>query len=159
MNFTDVSKLRSLIEDARTCMFTTADEQGSLHSRPMAIQQLDEEGRIWFFTRTQNQLGKEINLEDEVNLSVVHAGQYVSVSGRAKYVKDPAKTKELWSSLYRAWYPKGIDDPDLQLMQVDVEKAEYWESSTSVVPIVYAALKATVTGHEVEIGEHGKLSA
>src|SRR5918912_1162828 len=45
--------------------------------------------------------------------------RYVSVSGRAQLVRDPAKVKELWGPAYKAWFPKGPDDPELALLRVE----------------------------------------
>jgi general stress protein 26 len=154
-----IPKLRSLLQEAKICMFSTRDTDGSLHSRPMAFQELDDTGNIWFFTRKTGVLGDEISVDDRVNLSCGQSGQYLSISGRAAFLHDRAKTEELWNVLYRAWYPKGIDDPDLQLMRVTLDKAEHWESSNSVFPIVYGAIKATLTGTEAKMGEHDRMPA
>lgn len=53
--------------------------------------------------------------------------RYVSLSGRASLIQDTEKMKELWSPVYRAWFPQGLDDPEPVLLRVDVDKAEYWD--------------------------------
>ena len=40
---------------------------------------------------------------------------------------DPAKARELWSPFLKAWFPQGLDDPDLVLIRVEVESAEFWD--------------------------------
>jgi general stress protein 26 len=33
----------------------------------------------------------------------------------------------------KAWFPDGLDDPDLALLRVHVEAAEYWDSPSSTM--------------------------
>jgi hypothetical protein len=54
--------------------------------------------------------------------------RHVSLSGRATLVRDAAKASELWSPLYREWFPKGLEDPELALLRIEVTRAEYWDS-------------------------------
>jgi general stress protein 26 len=37
----------------------------------------------------------------------------------------------LWPKWVEVFFPKGIDDPDLVLLRVDIEKAEYWDAVRS----------------------------
>ncbi len=50
-NYGALSKIKELAEDGRICMFTTQLSEAPLASRPMATQQVDEEGNIWFFSK------------------------------------------------------------------------------------------------------------
>jgi general stress protein 26 len=52
---------------------------------------------------------------------------YVSITGVATLVRDPDKVRELWSRRLRAWFPEGKKDPDLALIRVNVERADYWD--------------------------------
>jgi general stress protein 26 len=77
---------------------------------------------------------------------------YVSASGIAELVDDPAKAKELWHDAYKTWFPKGLDDPDLVLLKVKVEKAEYWDSvNTSVNLLSYLAGRRPTAGEHEQI--------
>ena len=31
-------------------------------------------------------------------------------------------------SSFEAWFPKGKEDPDLNLLRVEISKAEYWDA-------------------------------
>ena len=33
------------------------------------------------------------------------------------------------------WFPEGKDDPEIALLRVNLEKAEYWDSPSSTVVI------------------------
>ncbi len=156
----DVKKLASLIKDVRICMMTTLDTSGHLRSRPMAVQQTNFDGDLWFFTGKSTSKTDEIQHDSHVNVSFANPddNQYVSVSGRAQLVNNPAKAKELWNPAYKAWFPKGLDDPDLTLLKVSVDKAEYWDSPNSTMVQLYGFAKAIVAGERANVGEHEKLS-
>ena len=154
-----VKTLGSLIDDIQMAMLTTVDDDGSLRSRPMATQQADPDGTLWFFTRAEAPKVDEVQKDQRVNVSYAEpkAQKYVSVSGTAELVRDPAKNKELWNPLLKAWFPKGLDDPELALLKVSVEKAEYWDSHSSTMVHLIGYLKAAATGQPYRPGKHEKL--
>jgi general stress protein 26 len=157
-----VQKLRELIKDVRVAMMTTAEPDGTLHSRPMATQETEFEGELWFFTSIQSAKVNEVRQNRHVNLSYADpdGNRYVSISGMAEIVRDRNKAQELWNPLHKAWFPKGLDDPELALMKVRVEKAEYWDSpSSSMVQLIgFARAIATGNRYEADRGEHGKVN-
>jgi general stress protein 26 len=125
------AKLAGFIKAAQTCMFTTVTTDGSLHSRPLLTREVDVAGHaLWFFAVSNFSKVGVILDEKPVALSYAAAeGQgYVSVSGRAHVVHDKAKTEELWTPMAATRFPKGVDDPRLILLRVDVEAVEYWDS-------------------------------
>ena len=155
-----IQKLRSLIDDINICMLTTVDAEGCLHSRPMAVQQSEFDGDLWFLTGKSTGKTGEIRRDQHVNVSFADEDdqKYVSVSGRAMTLDDRSKIKELWNPLYKAWFPKGLDDPDLTALKVTVEKAEYWDSPNGVATQLYGFVKAVTTGERGALGEHEKVT-
>jgi general stress protein 26 len=154
-----IEKLRDLIRDAKFCMFGTVDSEGNLRSRPMAVQQTEFDGDLWFFTGKSTDKTIEIRNQDRVNLSFANLkdNAYVSISGTAELVDDRAKARELWNPFYRTWFPKGLDDPDLTLIRVNMDRAEYWDSPNSAVVHLYGVVKAMVTGERPSPGDHQKI--
>lgn len=154
-----IEKLRDLIRDAKFCMFGTVDSEGNLRSRPMAVQQTEFDGDLWFFTGKSTDKTIEIRNQDRVNLSFASLkdNAYVSISGTAELVDDRAKARELWNPFYRTWFPKGLDDPDLTLIRVNMDRAEYWDSPNSAVVHLYGVVKAMVTGERPSPGDHQKI--
>ena len=125
--------LRELIKEVDTAMLTTATEEG-LVSRPMRTQEVEFDGDLWFFTK------KETNKYDEIlhnqNVNVAYVGKsYVSVRGRAEIVADLDKKKELWSKIYEKIMQTSYDDPNVILIKVIVEAAEYWEEGNFIKKI------------------------
>lgn len=155
-----MEKVRDMVEDIRIAMMTTVDEEGNLVSRPMAALQFDEAGDVWFFTkRTSPKVDQIERNEQHVNVSFasVSDADYVSISGIATEVDDRAKINELWNPQAKAWFPKGKDDPDLTLLKVHTQMAEYWNSSDSTMVRLFQQATAVLTGSTPKMGENEKV--
>jgi general stress protein 26 len=72
-------------------------------------------------------------------------------------VRDRAKSQELWTPAMKAWFPDGLNDPDLALLRVQVEGAEYWDSPSSTMVHIVGLVKAVSTGQRYHPGENEKL--
>ena len=156
----DVEKIRDLIKGISFAMLTTVDEDGSLRSRPMQTQEAEFNGELWFFTSASSPKVDEVRSDQRVNVSYADPddNRYVSLSGTASLVRDPAKIKELWKPALKAWFPDGLEDPDLALLRVKVEKAEYWDSPSSKMVQLAGFLKAIATGQRLDYaGENEKI--
>jgi general stress protein 26 len=154
-----IKKLNELIKEMSFAMLTTNDG-GVLRSRPMQTQDFDFDGDLWFFTSSKTHKSEEIERDNRVNVSYASPddNSYVSVSGRASIVKDREKIDEYWSDLYKAWFPEGKDTPDLVLLRVEAEQAEYWDAPSSTIAQTIGFLKALATGERVDVGENEKVN-
>lgn len=156
----DLQKLRELVKDIDFCMLTTVDENGDLHSRPMSSNgDIDPNGDIWFFTSASSQKVSEIATLPKVNVSFADPDNqcYVSVSGQAQLVHDREKIDELWRPEFKIWFPKGKDDPEVALLRIKLEKAEYWDSPSSTAGYALSFVSSLVTGNEPDLGENKKI--
>lgn len=155
-----IEKLRELMKDIELCMLTTLEGDGHLHSRPMALQKAEFDGDLWFFTYASSPKIHEIERDPQVNVSFSGSSTWVTCSGKASLVRDKAKMKELWSEPLKAWFPKGLDEPDIGLIKVAVDRAEYWDSPSNVAVRLYGYIKAKATGktYDEEMTDHQKLS-
>jgi general stress protein 26 len=156
----DLEKLRELVKDIDFCMLTTIDEGGDLHSRPMSSNgDIDENGDIWFFTNASSLKVSEIEKLPKVNVSFADPDnqRYVSVSGTAQLVRDRAKIDELWRPEFKIWFPEGKEDPEVALLRVSLEKAEYWDSPSSTIGYALSFVSSLVTGKEPDMGENRKV--
>jgi len=153
------AKLWEMIKDIRVAMLTTVDH-GHLRARPMWSLQDRFNGSLCFFTRQSSAKMDEIEANHQVNLAYADPNRqnYVSVSGFARLTRDEARMKELWREPMRTWFPDGLDDPDLCLMEVEVEEAEYWDSPSSAMVHLYGYAKAVLTGRPPQPGDNEKVN-
>jgi general stress protein 26 len=157
----DLQKLRELVKDIDFCMLTTVDEGGDLHSRPMSSNgDIDADGDIWFFTNASSHKVSEIAKLPKVNVSFADPDnqRYVSVSGTAQLVRDRSKIDELWRPEFKIWFPEGKDDPEIALLRIALEKAEYWDSPSSTIGYALSFVSSLVTGKQPDLGENRKVN-
>jgi len=155
-----IQKLQDLIKDIEYGMLTTMDD-GYLRSRPMATQgQIDNNGNMWFFTDATSHKVFEVKQQHQVNVSfsAPDKQRYVSVSGWAELVRDRQKMKELWQPALKAWFPKELDEPNIALLKVTAEKAEYWDSPSGWAAKTLGFVKAAATGERMKAGENAKIN-
>ena len=159
-NNQSIEKLGEMIDGIKVAMLTTIEPDGVLRSRPMMTQQVEFDGDLWFYTSASAPKAIELQNDHRVNVSYADPGsqRYVSVSGTATLVHDRNKIQDLWNPVFKAWFPKGVDDPDLALIKVDVEQAEYWDSPSGKMVQLAGFIKALATGERIEnAGENQKL--
>lgn len=153
-------KVWDMIRDQRICMMVTMDDQGRFRGRPMWAQQDEYDGVLWFFTREATPKAEEARQDDRVLLaySDPRNQNYVSIFGSAEVVRDREMQKRLWSEGMRTWFPKGAEDPEIALIKVTVEGAEYWDSPSSTAVHAFGYLKAVTTGEPPHPGDNDKVS-
>jgi general stress protein 26 len=151
-----IEKVRELIGDIDFAMLTTVRPDGSLHSRPMAAQGGEFDGVLWFFTSASSHKVDDVERNHRVNVAFASPDEqkYISLSGEAQLVRDRARIEELWNPFYTAWFPEGVDDPDVALLRVEVDSAEYWEGRSSTVAHIFGLAKAALTGEPANVGEN-----
>jgi general stress protein 26 len=152
--------LQDRIGSMRFAMFTTRDQNGHLVSQPMTLQQVDDEGGLWFYTRITTELWENIAHEPEVNVSFANNDDstYVSVSGHAERVVERARIHALWNPMVQAWFPAGPEDEHVVLVRVMPHAAEYWDANDSKMVRLFAMAKAAVTGSTPDVdADHGTI--
>jgi general stress protein 26 len=149
-------KLLSLLKDAHIGMMATTGPDGRMHARPMGTNHVEFDGDLWFLTDRHS--GKIDDIERDATVLVTYADtseqHYISVTGRGEIVRDRETIKEQWFEAARTWFPKGPDDPEIALIKVHVENAEYWDSPSSTALYLYGYLKAVTTGERPKGGEN-----
>ena len=153
-------KIGTLIKGIHICMMTTVGKDGSMDARPMAVQDTPFDGTVWFLTRGSSEKVDEVQNDRHVTLSFAEPSdsKYVTLKGKASVSEDRSKIHELWNSMYKAWFPKGEDDPDIAVMRVDVTEGDYWEASSSKVLFYAKYAIAAVSGGSVPVGETGHVT-
>jgi len=150
-----------LIKGIKFAMFTTHHSNGHLHSRPMTTQNktmLDD--KLWFFMSAKGDTVQELIQQPQVNIGYADTGKdaFVSVSGSAEVVDDKTQREALWTKFAQAWFPGGVDDPDLALVRVTVSHAHYWNVTENKLTQLFVMAKAVFSGEKPDsLGESGEV--
>ena len=154
-----ITKINELVKGKQIAMLTSVSEDGSFHARPMAVLDVDFDGDVWFFTAKDAPKVAQIEKESRVNVAYSDPGNqdYVSLAGHAKLVIDQALNKKYWQPQFEAWFPGGVEDPQLALLKIEVDGAEYWDSPSSTVAHVKGFIQSKISGEQGPVGENAKV--
>jgi general stress protein 26 len=155
----EMQKIADKIRHMKTAMLVSLQDDGCLRSRPMQALQITGKDLL-FLTGYQSGVSHEISNDSHVNVSFADESKmiFVSLSGNATISKDPALIDELWEEPFRAWFPEGKDDPNIAVLRVTVDYAEYWDSPSGAVVHAFGLIKAMVTGERAKPGDHEKIN-
>lgn len=117
------------LADARICMLVTRDGE-ELHARPMSAQADQDGNAVWFITALSGHKDEEIAEDNRVCIVVedAKAGEFLSLSGRAKVVTDRKTISAHWTKDADAWFAGGEKDPDACLLKVTPVGAKFWKT-------------------------------
>lgn len=132
-----------IIEDIGVCMLTSINHIGGLHSRPMYVQEIDEDGSLWFFVSSKSNLMEEINKIPIVNVTFSAFGKdkFLSATALACEAYDPKKMQELWTPALEVWFKDGVETKDITLLRLDLQDVDYWDSPTTSLVKVAGVVK------------------
>lgn len=153
-----LTKLRQLLADFPIAFMVTVGPDDVM-ARPIGVvgDHAAFDGTLWFITDKRSRKVGAIQSGATTTLLFQNdkAGAYLQLTGRASVVDDAEKLEELYTTLQRAWFPKGLDDPDITLVRFDADAGSYWDSHDSIVRLVVAFAKSVVTGTPGKSGNAG----
>lgn len=157
MTTEEATKVAELLKDERFGLFTTIAPDGTLISRPMAMQEVEPDGNLWFFASRASRKVAHVAANPQVNVSTAGSSSWVSLTGHAVVIDDLEEKRRLWNAVVEAWFPDGPDDPDVVLMRVDAASAEYWDTPGGRLASVISFAKAKLTGEAYDGGENERV--
>jgi general stress protein 26 len=141
-------------------MLTTIDEEtGRLRSRPMATQRKEFDGTLWFFTKIASDKVEDVEDKGDVSVTYVNADKnlYIAIQGKATVMRDLEMMEEQWHNGLTNWFPQGLDDPELAIMKVEVQNAEYWDGPDNAVERLVGFVRAVTTGESYQANDNEEL--
>ena len=153
----EIEHLAKLMKKIDIAMLATVGQRGHLVSRPLSTQCATFDGeRVWFLTEGDTPKVAEIRRHPKVNVAYASkdANTYLSVAGEAHVRRDQALIDTFWNDAMKAFFPKGKDDPNLMLIEVDVDTIEYWDGPGSWIGKALTFAVARVTGNDDAMGEN-----
>lgn len=148
MNDPQLAKLHGLISDFSTVILTTMAETIGGNVPPMPLARVDENADLWLFTSRDSAKVLEIEADSPVGVHGQKGGtRCVVIAGRATVVDDSPMIHQIWKPSFKAWFPAGADDPDIVLLHVIGQQAEYWDiKGANSLRYVYRSLNKPVNG-------------
>lgn len=155
-----LSKIREIVDEAKTCFFCTAIRTGlPMSVRPMTVLEVDDAGYLWFMTSKTTHKDDEVEKDPFVHL-MMQSGKrsgFLNLYGIAETVEDRAKVDDLWSAALEIWFD-GPEDPNIVLLRVEVLEGHYWDNKSPAPVAAFKMLKSLITGEPDHDGVHGDLS-
>jgi general stress protein 26 len=155
-----VDKLKELSDKAKNCFFCTNIKSGApFATRPMAIQQIDDNGTCWFLSATDSHTNTHIAKDPAVQLLLKGSefSDFLTLYGHATVSRDKKKIHELWNPIFKTWFTEGEDDPRISVIQVKPVDAYYWDTKHGQIVGLAKQLIGAVTGKTLDDSIEGKL--
>jgi general stress protein 26 len=153
--------LYRLIRDFKVAMLVSHAAGGGLNARPLAVAEVSADGDIVFATSIASPKVAEIAAEQRVLVAFQSGSAFATVAGRARISRDRQRLAALWSESWRLFYPGGIEDPSLCLLEVTPSAAEYWDNSgIKSLKYLFKGAKAYLLGERLDTDQahaHAKL--
>jgi len=134
MDNSNNQEVMDILNKIDICLMSSYKEDRQIHTRPMAVvrKKDSQEPCLYFYIKNSSQVEKEIKGKKDVYLSYMDSNShlYVSFKGQGEIKHDENLKRELWSPKLKNWFPEGLDDPDLGLVEVQLLKAYIWDSTT-----------------------------
>jgi len=143
-----------LLREFDTATVITRGRTGELHGRPMAVADVDADGRLWFLTNVDSTKVLEVRDDSRAMISLQNKRQFVTINGHFELVSDREKVNQLWKEPYRVYFD-GQDDPELVLLCFTPFDAEYWDNAGARgVKHAFEAAKAYLKGQKLDPAEY-----
>lgn len=155
-----VKKLKDLAVGAENCFFTTNIKTGlPVSVRPMSVQEVDEEGNLWFMSQIDSNKNTEIKADPFTQLFFQENKNsgFLSIYGISEISRNQAKIDELWNPLLKVWFQNGKDDPKITLIKVVPTNVYYWDTKHGEAVAFIKMAASIITGKTMDDSVEGKL--
>ena len=155
-----VKKIRQMVEASPTCFFCTEIKTGQpFDTRPMAVQEVDDEGNLWFLSANDSHKNNEIQNDDAVQLLFKGSdyADFMTLYGTATVSEDKQKIKELWKPILKTWFTGGIDDPRISVIKVEPLQSYYWDTKHNMAIGLIKKVAGAMIGKTMDDSIEGNL--
>jgi general stress protein 26 len=156
-----IKKMQELAGKTNTCFFSTRLRSSEVPTtRPMAVQEVDDQGHFWFLSANDSHKNQEIQHDPSVQLLFQGSAHsdFLSIVGTATVSTDPARIKDLWNPLLKAWFTEGENDPRLTAVEVVPQQGYYWDNKHGNLIAAVKTAASAVIGQTFDDSIEGNLS-
>lgn len=151
-------RIKMMVEATRTCVMITRLDQRPFHLRPMAMQKVDANGAIYFFSDRNSDKNADLKESNEMHLvfSNEAKAEYLSLYGHAKVYRDQAEIDEMYSAFVNTWFD-GKEDPNITIIRFEPEAGHYWDTKNGKLVALAGMVFGAITGKETDNSLEGDL--
>ena len=156
-----IKKIKELTGKAPSCFFCTDIETGKpFTTRPMSVQEVDEEGNLWFLSANDSHKNYEIKNDASVQLLFQGSGysDFLNLYGTATISQDKEKIKELWKPILKTWFTGGIEDPRISVIKVTPAEGYYWDTKHNMAIGLLKRAAGAIMGNTMDDSIEGNIS-
>ena len=154
-----IKKIKELAEGINFCFFCTDLNHPPFESTPMSVQEVDDQGNIWFLASKDSDKYRNIKLNKQVQLyfSDPSSMKYLSLFGNAEIVDDQNRIDKYWNKFVEGWFEKGRTNPNIILFKIKPEHAHYWDTKHHKLISYAITLIKSVGGDLEDQGREGQI--
>ncbi len=153
-------RIKEMTKKAETCFFCTNIKTGvPFSTRPMAVQEVDDEGNFWFLSANDSHKNSELSSDPFVHLLFQggkHAN-FLNIYGIASVSEDKQKIDELWDPILKVWFTEGKDDPRISVIKVEPTEGYYWDNKHGNAIAFAKMVAGAIVGKTLDDSIEGKL--
>lgn len=153
------ARIKDMAKDS-SCFFCTDFRKGeAFTTRPMAVQDIDEEGNLWFLSANDSKKNGEIATDPFVQLLFQGSSysEFLTLFGSAEVVLDKEKIKELWQPILKTWFTEGVDDPRITAIKISPSKGYYWDTKHGVAVSMIKQVAGAIMGRTLDDSIEGHI--
>jgi general stress protein 26 len=155
-----IAKIKELTDKAESCFFSTAvATTGSCGTRPMSVEEVDDQGNLWFLSSIDSH--KNIEIAQDPNVTLYFQGSahsdFLVLKGIATISRDPQRIKDLWKPIMKTWFTEGEDDPRITVVKVAPTEGYYWDTKHGFAVAGVKMLVGAVIGKTLDDSIEGQL--
>jgi general stress protein 26 len=126
---------KALRSDRTLMMGLVGVDNGSSQPMTALLEDGRNSGPVWIFSATDVDLVRVLGSGKAAVAHFVAKGHdlFATVHGRLVPDNDRAAIDRLWNKFIAAWYEGGKDDPKLQLLRFEPERAQVWLNEYSLL--------------------------
>jgi general stress protein 26 len=154
-----IDKMKELVKHESVCHFATKLTQLPITTRPMSVQEVDDEGNFWFLSAIDSHQNQDILTDPRVQLFFSNTSNYefLTIFGTATISQDRAKIEEYWTDIAKAWFTEGKDDPRISVIKITPNNGFYWDTKDGKLVSLIKIAASAVSGKTLNEGVEGRI--
>jgi len=155
-----IEKIKDFSKKAGGFFFCTAIQSGKpFATRPMAAEEIDDQGNLWFLSAADSYKNKEIEADSAVQLLIQGSSytDFMTLYGKAEISRDKQRIAQLWDPIMKTWFTEGQDDPRITVIKVIPTEGYYWDTKNGTAVGLIKRAYGAIVGETYDDSIQGKI--